>query len=225
MNDTQPISLSDKVLLAAISLSKGNLEKEFTAEDLVVEVWRADNSSFGLRGHESRYPDNNKVYTKIDGKTGLVAKGLLTKAGERTLRVTDAGLAHASVIDPKVGIEHGSKLDRAIHDTIAQILSHPEFLSWIRNPESPSRFRGAGHFWGIAPGTPSEAVRTRVLGVERSLHAALMELERRGLTEVVEQRGRVLFEKRDLERALDFQRTLRERFSRDLRRLDPGFEY
>jgi hypothetical protein len=225
MNETPAVSLGDKVLLAAVKLSKGSLGAEFTAEDLVVEVWRADNTSFGLRGHESKYPDNNKVYTKIDGKSGLVAKGLLAKAGERTLKVTDVGLAHASKLDAGVEAEHGNKLDRAIHEAVRQVLSHPEFVSWLRDPASPSRFRGAGHFWGIAPGTPPEAVRTRVLAVERSLRAALTEMERRGVVEVLEQRGRVLFERRDLERALDFQKTLRERFSRDLRRLDPAFEY
>ena len=87
MNDNQNLSLSDMVLVAAVKLAAGNVAAEFTAENLVVAVWSRDNASFGLRGHETKYPDNNKVYTKIDGKSGLVSKGLLTKAGERTLRV------------------------------------------------------------------------------------------------------------------------------------------
>lgn len=225
MNDTRELSLSDKVLVAAVRLADGDPGAEFTAEDLVVAVWRLDCDSFGLRGHESVYPDNNKVYTKIDGKSGLVSKGLLSKAGERTLRIAPAGLALALQLDSSMEAEHSTKLDRAMHDAIRQVLSHPEFNSWLRDPTSPSRFRGAGHFWGIAPGTPPDAVRSRVLGVERTLQAALAAIEKRGVTEVFEQRGRILFDRRDLERALAFQTALRERFSRDLRRLDPAFAY
>lgn len=225
MSDSQNLSLGDKVLVAAVKLAVGDIAAEFTAEDLVVAVWQGDNASFGLRGHEDVYPDNNKVYTKIDGKSGLVTKGLLAKAGERTLRVTAAGLAHAVELDGGVEFEHSAKLDRAMQETVRQVLSHPEFNSWLKDPMSPSRFRGAGHFWGIAPGTPPDAVRSRVLGIERTLEAALASIDRRGVTEVVEQRGRVLFDRRDLERALAFQTTLRQRFSRDLRRLDPAFDY
>jgi hypothetical protein len=225
VRNTANLSLSDKVLVAATTVAAGEVTAEFTAEDLVVAVWKSDNVSFGLRGHEKDYPDNNKVYTKIDGKSGLVSKGMLAKAGERTLRVTPAGLAYAAQLGYGVDPEHSAKLDRAMHDAVRQVLSHPEFLSWLKDPSSPSRFRGAGHFWGIAPGTPPDAVRARVMGVERTLKAALAEIERRGLTEVIEQRGRILFDRHDLERALAFQQAIRTRFCRDLRRLDPGFEY
>jgi hypothetical protein len=225
MSDTQNLSLSDKVLIAAVKLAGGEVTAEFTAEDLVVAVWKRDNGSFGLRGHEALYPDNNKVYTKIDGKSGLVTKGMLAKAGERTLRVTAAGLAHAVELDGGVEFDHSAKLDRAIQDAVRQVLSHPEFNSWLKDPTSPSRFRGAGHFWGIAPGTPPATVRSRVIGIERTLQAALAAIDRRGVSEVVEQRGRVLFDRQDLERALTFHRTLRERFRHDLRRLDPAFGY
>lgn len=223
MNGTP--SLSDKVLIAAVALAAGEVTTEFTAEDLVVAAWKQDHASFGLRGHETVHPDNNKVYTKIDGKSGLVSKGMLAKAGERTLRVTPAGLAHASELDSGIELEHSGKLDRAMQEAVRQVLNHPEFNLWLKDPASPSRFRGAGHFWGIAPGTPPDAVRARVLGVERTLQAALAAIERRGLTEVIEQRGRIMFDRHDLERALAFQRELRQRFSGDLRRLDPSFDY
>jgi hypothetical protein len=220
------LSLSDKVLVAAATLAAGDVARDFTAEDLVVAAWKSDSASFGLRGHERVYPDNNKVYTKIDGKTGLVSKGLLAKAGERTLRITTAGLAYTAQLDGSGGDPgRAAKLDRAMQEAVRHVLNHPEFLSWLKDPASPSRFRGAGHFWGIAPGTPPDAVRARVMGVERTLKAALVEIERRGLTEVVEQRGRVLFDRSDLERALAFHTAIRERFSRDLRRLDPSFAY
>lgn len=225
MTIPETLSLSDKVLLAAVRLSSADIKAEFTAEDLVVAVWELDRGAFGLRGHEQAHPDNNKVYTKIDGKSGLVTKGFLSKAGERTLRLTTSGLAHAVKLEGTADVEHVAKLDRAMQDIIRQVLSHPEFVSWMRDNNSPTRFRGAGHFWGIAPGTPAEAVRSRVLGVERTLNAALASIDRRGLNEIVEQRGRVLFDRQDIERALAFQSTLRQRFAKELKRLDPGYPY
>jgi hypothetical protein len=222
---SQDLSLSDKVLVAALQLTSGETRTEFTAEDLVVAVWKSDNSAFGLRGHEAAYPDNNKVYTKLDGKSGLVTKGLLVKSGERTLRLTTAGLARAVSLEGGTNTDHTAKLDRATQDAVRQILNHPEFNAWLKDPASPSRVSGAGHFWGIAPGTPADAVRSRVIGVERTLDAALKSLDDRGITEIVEQRGRVMFDRTDLKRALDFQRALRDRFRSELKRLDPGYSY
>lgn len=225
MTQTDSLSLSDKVLLAAAAITDADVKTEFTAEDLVVAVWERDHASFGLRGHEAQYPDNNKVYTKIDGRSGLVTKGLLAKAAERTLRITPAGLAQALSLAGSTDVLQTEKLDRAMQDVVRQVLGHPEFNAWLRDSASPTRFRAAGHFWGIAPGTPPDAVRSRVLGVERTLEAALASIDRRGISEIVEQRGRVLFDRQDLERALAFQSALRHRFARDLRRLDPGYDY
>jgi len=49
-------------------------------------------------------------------------------------------------------------------------------------------------------------------------------LDERGVEEIVEQRGRVLFDRKDIERCLEFQRILKHRFERDLKMLDPEIE-
>jgi hypothetical protein len=219
------LSLSDKLLLAAVELSSGSIEVDFTAEDLVVAAWQADKLAFGLRGHEQDHPDSNKVYTKLDGRTGLVTKGWLSKFGERRLRITQAGLARAVELRGGADTDLLAKLDRTLQAAVGRILSHPEFISWLKDRAKPSRFRGAGYFWGIAPGTPPTAVRSRVNDIEQTLKVVLEVLDKRGVTDVVKQRGQVLFEKRDVELALEFHNSLKTRFASDLKILDPEGSY
>lgn len=219
------LSLGDKLLLAAVELSSGSVQRDFTAEDLVVASWQSDKLAFGLRGHEQQHPDSNKVYTKLDGRSGLVTKGWLSKMGERRLKVTQAGLARAVELRGAADTDLLAKLDRTLQDTVARILSHPEFVAWLKDRSKPSRFRGAGYFWGIAPGTPAATVRSRVKEIEQTLKAALEVLDKRGVTDVVKQRGQVLFEKRDLELALEFHHNLKTRFANDLKVLDPEGTY
>jgi len=218
-------TLNDVVLLAAAELVEGDVDKEFTAEDLVVAAWQFEPSSFGLRGHESEYPDSNKLYTKIDGRSGLVAKGYLEKAGERMLRLTERGLAAVLGLRDESSPTEDAKLARALQDRLQRILAHPSFQEWIQDSEYPKKFRSAGQFWGIAPGTPASVVRARVAEVDRILSTAKEVVERKGIDNVVSQRGQALFDKDDIERAEEFQRVLKERFQRELTTMDPGGPY
>jgi len=225
MAANEALSLGEKVLAAAAAFSEGDVERQFTAEDLVVAAWRQDKQAFGLRGHEENYPDSNKVYTKLDGQAGLVTKGWLQKSGDRTLRLTIGGLARAAELQGSGEIDLQGKLDRKLQEEVGRILNHPEFQSWLKDRTKPSKFRGAGHFWDIAPGTPSSVVRSRIISVEITLAAAAQALEERGLAGVVKQRGVPLFERRDIDLALDFHRTLIARFRTDLKVLDPETSY
>lgn len=219
------LTLADKLLLAAADLSGGDLHKDFPAENLVVAAWEQDHSAFGLRGHEDRHPDNNKVYTKLDGQSGLVTKGWLVKSGERRLKLSEAGLARAAALT--AGRDSGlqGKLERSLQDSVSRIISHPEFRNWLADSSKPERFRGAGHFWGVAPGTPKSTVRSRVNAVDTTLREAMRLLDDRGLTAVLEHRGQVLFERKDLDLASEFQATLKKRFRSDLKVLDPTGDY
>jgi hypothetical protein len=219
----EQLNLNEKVLLAAKAVSGGNVEKDFTAEDLVVAVWKQDPQAFGLRGHEQNYPDSNKVYTKIDGKSGLVAKGWLAKHGERTLRITMKGLSE--IVGLTGDQDAAGKLDRQTQDRIAKILGHPVFQSWLQDRSQPTKFRDAGYFWGIAPGTPASTVRSRILDVRSTLQSALRSVEERGWDGIVQQRGQALFEIEDIQRALEFQDSLLQRFQSDIRILDPKADY
>jgi hypothetical protein len=219
------ISLADKLLLAAVKVSDAKLDQDFPAESLVVAAWQEDPQAFGLRGHEDHHPDSNKVYTKIDGRSGIVTKGWLAKCGERRLKLTEAGLARAARLTVSRDSDLQGKLERSLQDSVNRIVSHAEFRAWLQDRSKPDRFRGAGHFWGIAPGTPAATVRSRVGAVDATLREALRMLENRGLAEVLEHRGQVLFDRTDVEMALQFQKTLKERFKSDLRILDPSTAY
>lgn len=221
MTNDKQLTLHEKALKAAMTVSGGDLRKTFTVEDILVQAWKEDPTAWGLRGHEKDHPDSNKLYTKTDGKDGIVTKGWLKNVGPRTYQITEAGLAKG------LGMGSGNedlqgKLERQTQDSVLRHLEHPAFISWLRDPESPKKFRDAGLFWGIAPGTPAKAIRARIVGVESTLQTALTLLQGGTTNEIVKERGsKYRFTRQDIERCLEFQAVLKQRFARDLKILDP----
>jgi hypothetical protein len=114
------------------------------------------------------------------------------------------------------GTEAREKLGRVLESEVTRIIEHPAFVGWLTNPNTPSRFRDIGHFWGVAPGTPPRVVRQRVRGVEETLTAALDLLDERALAEVGDIRGNLLFDRTDVERGLEFHRAMTQRFAKEL---------
>jgi hypothetical protein len=172
------VTLRQQVLLAALDCSDGDLRKTFTAEDLLLSAWKRDPLAWGLRGHEREHPDSEMIYKELDRvsvggrnvRGGLVGIGLLEKVRQRTFRLTPKGLAEASAVtgaDPA----SSAKAQRVVADAVATVLSHPVFREWLKNPATPKHFRDAGHFWGIAPGTPPECYpRSHQGGGQRAPH-------------------------------------------------------
>lgn len=209
------LTLNDKVLLTSLFLSEGDIKKSFTAEDIVIKAWNDDKSAFGLRGHENDFPDSNKLFTKLDGKGGLVSKGLLKKVSDRTYNLTEAGLAVALDLKPS-NEEEQIKLDRRLQEAITRIISHQVFKDWLKDHNKPKQFRDAGWFWGIAPGTPPKIVKERLNAVEKTLMIAKDRLNKHGVSQIVEQRGKKLFDRKDIELCLEFINTLEDRFKHEL---------
>ncbi len=218
------LSLTDYVLLAAYNLTNGDLDTKFTAEELLLEVWKLNPEGFGLRGFEQKHPDANRLYTKLDGKSGLVSEGAVRKVGQRVYQLTPRGLAGASRLRPE-DQKAQTKMERVFQQEISGFLSHPVFADWLKDPERPKYFRDAGYFWGIAPGTPASYVRERLLRIEDTLKEALEEFDRRGVDVIVEERGRPIFDRAGVERGLQFHEMLKERFRMELLRLDPSGNY
>jgi hypothetical protein len=218
-------TLDDLVLVAAAEIAGGDMSRDFAAEHLLVQVWKHEPEAFGLRGYEREHPDANKLYTKTDGKKGLVARGLLEKSGERRFRLTRAGLDTALRSEDAPDPTLQAKLSRKLQDDMAALVSHSEFQAWLRDANSPTRFRSAGLFWGIAPGSPAETVYQRVHDVDRLLDEAQRMLEQTGQQAIASQRGKQLFDGTDIERAREFQAALKARFARELRTLDPDHTY
>lgn len=216
-------SLRQQVLLAALDCSGGDPEKTFTLEDLIVAAWERDRFAWGLRGYEQEHPDGDRLRKEIDSRgaregnpsTGLVASGFLSRVRERIYRLTPAGLAAAAEV---VGAEPDArgKAERVLADAVSAILSHSVFRAWLKDSGTPKHFRDAGHFWGIAPGTPARVIHARILDIDITLEKALSLLDTGGVDEVAARHGKALFDRRDIERAMNFHTTLKERFAKDL---------
>ncbi len=223
--EVKGLGLKQQILLAAFELSGRDPQKRVTAEELLVHAWERNKPAWGLRGFEQFHPDSSKLFKELDvhaGKEGIVGQGLLEKVHRRVYRLTPAGFAAASDLQPRDVVAR-QKADRQLEQAVKQIIEHPVFKDWLKNAQRPKYFREAGHFWGIAPGTPPKTVRDRVDSVEQTLKAALKVLDDRDVDEIVEQRGKILFDRKDVERCLEFQNVLKQRFARDLRLLAPQF--
>ena len=216
-------SLREQVLLAALDCCGSDLEKTFTSEDLLVSAWKRDPLAFGLRGYEREYPDSDKVRKELDSRgarpgsasTGLVSSGLILRVRERIYRSTPAGLAAAAeVVGAKP--ETRGRAERVLADAVDAILSHSVLRGWLKDPSSPRLFRDAGHFWGVAPGTPPKVIQARIMDVDRTLEKALGLLDAGGIDEVAARHGKALFDRNGIERTMNFQATLKERFAKDL---------
>jgi hypothetical protein len=138
--------------------------------------------------------------------------------------LTSKGLAAAArlrqpgnIIDQTVQ----TKVGRELQSRIKPILDSPVFTSWIKNSEQPKLFRDAGYFWQIGPGSPALTVRKRITEIDDVLQAASQFLSDHGVEEIADARGKVLFDRKDLERCVQFQQTLKDRFAMELAILDP----
>jgi len=217
------IGLRQQVLLAALECSSGDMEKTFTAEELLLAAWKRDPAAWGLRGHETEHPDSEKIYKELDrvsvrGKNvrgGLVSLGLLEKVAQRTFRITGAGIVLATEA-AGTNPELRATAVRRLADAVSAILSHPVLAEWIRDPTMPKYFRDAGHFWGIAAGTPPSVIRARIATIDRTLEEAKNLLRDKGVDEIAARHGKALFDSVDIERAMEFQSVLKQRFSKDL---------
>lgn len=210
--------LREQVLLAALEFIGGDLRKSFTAEDLLMKAWKRDPLAWGLRGYELEHPDSEKIRVEIDRanvKGGMVGLGFFEKVRQRTYRLTPTGLLAASEVkeaDPSTR----AMAERTLADAIKDIMSHPVFRSWTKDPGTPKYFRDAGHFWGIAPGTPPRVISARIREIDQTLEKASGLLDERHTDEVAERHGKVLYDRTDINRAKEFHATLKRRFAQDL---------
>jgi hypothetical protein len=218
--DTKTMGLKPQVLLAAVACSNGDLRKTFTAEDLLIRAWERNKSAWGLRGYEDQHPDPEKIYKELNrrGETGLVGLGLFEQVSALVFRLTPAGLAAASELDPD-DMKIREKASRELQEQIKSILGHNVFRMWLQDPSTPKSFHKIGGFWGIAPGTPPRVVRERVAFIEVTLQAAERLLKERKVQTISDERGQPLFDWQDIQRCQEFQVAMKQRFANELRRL------
>ena len=215
----QAVDRKAKILLAALECSDGSLETTFTAEELLVAAWKKDPIAFGLRGFEREYPASEIIHREI-GKRGpgtqsMIQGGLLEQVDRRVYRLTVKGLQRATALRPEDKEVH-ERADRELESRLREVLNHRVFQAWLRDPSLPKSFRDAGQFWGVAPGTPPRVIAERVRAIDDLLEAAAAQLDTRGVDQMVGKLEKRLFNRDDLERCEEFQRTLKARFDKDL---------
>lgn len=222
--DITRLGLRDQALLAAVRLTGGDLAKTFSAEELLVEAWKHAKSAWGLRTFEDDHPDAEKINKELNrrGSIGLLGQGMIERVMPMVYRLTTAGLHEASQLRPGDVVARG-KANRELEASIKTVLEHAVFRAWLTDQSKPKYFREAGHFWGIAPGMPPKTVRDRVSHVDHILNAASDLLDQRSVDAIAEQRGKLLFDRNDIERCREFLKTLKTKFMRDLMMLDPQF--
>ena len=237
MTQNNTLTLNEKILVAAFVLQEGDVHKKFTAEELLIEVWKQDKGAFGLRNHESKYPDSNKLFTKLDGKDGLVRKGLLKKVADRTYNITPAGMSLAISLKP-VDEQTKLKVTRELYEAIKKVLNHKVFGEWLRDSKKPDKFRDAGWFWGIAPGNPPTVVEERLANIDQSLQEAKKRANESGGKIVIdikdmdksvkeaiisggnskldEHKSKIFLDIKDISKCIEFHETLKKRFEKEL---------
>ena len=221
------LSLKEKILVAVVEGTDADPETSFTLEDLTVWAWQREQATWGLRGYESIYPDSDKVQKELGsrgrGNKGIVDLGWLNRVGTRIYCLTPAGLANYALLD-KSNQDLHDKAGRKLEAEVRRILEHPVFKDWLIDSTKPKQFRAAGRFWGIAAGTPKNIVRQRIGNVDAALNGAIAVLNNKGVDELSSSQGKILFERVDINRCLEFHHDIKVRFEKDVQILDPNFE-
>ncbi|MEM0466856.1 MAG: hypothetical protein QXX20_04585 [Candidatus Thermoplasmatota archaeon] len=225
-NDIDSLTIADKILMGAMKCSDGDPNKSFMFEELVLASWKLDKNRFGLRGFEEDHPDSHKLHAHVFGGTALVAKGFLRVEQNGLLHLTEAGLARSLSLS-HTNIETSPRVSKALQYGISKLLENKFFKEWLQDSSHPKEFRSAAYFWGISFGTPPKIVREKLSQIEQMLKEILKFFETTKLDCIKEERvnGKILFEKRDVERCLEFHNQLKIRFQKELRRLDPEGKY
>jgi len=225
-DDGESLTIADKILIGATKCIDGDPNRGFTFEELVLATWKIDKNRFGLRGFEESHPDSHKLHAHVFGGTALIASGFLHAEKNGLLYITEAGLARSMSL---LGIdtETSPRVPKKLQYEIIKLLENKFFKEWLQDNSNPKEFRSAAYFWGISFGTPSKIVREKLSRIEQMLKEMMKFFETTKLDCIKEERvnGKILFEKRDVERCLEFHNQLKIRFQKELRRLDPEGKY
>lgn len=133
----KPLTIVDRILIAGAALAEQH--ESFSAEDLVVAAWQMWPDQFGLQGH-SKYPDSNRVLTKImGGDSPLRKRGLLEKLGTKRYRLTRSGLvAAAQLRDRDAGHathQRLNSLDRELIVVLSRMIRSTALTKFVQHQE------------------------------------------------------------------------------------------
>jgi hypothetical protein len=208
------LSLEEQVLLAAADFDL-NDPVSFTAEELAIAAWKKFPDSFGMEGHP-KYPDSNRVYTKLMGKKGLVGRGWLVKVGGKRYQLTETGrvivkaLGNAS--GPITGLRASLSRDQKL--ILEKLLSSRVVMKLKNSGVESVGFHDACSFWDISPRSNASTLQARLQTVESVINAA-HEAISQGVQITLTQGGS-LIGPNEIELLRETNRMLLQRFAGDL---------
>jgi DNA-binding PadR family transcriptional regulator len=169
------LTKAEQLLLAAARLAAARTPtepREFSAEDLVVEVFKEYPASFCLKGHPE-YPNSNTVYTFLMGKNArLIVTGWLEKSGTNMYRITPKGLSYADSVSehtivPSVAVE------RQLEDGLARLLDSAAFKLFREGRKDEITFHQFCRFMGLAAPDKWQKVQGKIRTVEHLVAQAV----------------------------------------------------
>lgn len=176
------LTVVERILVAAASL--GGQGESFSAEDLVVRCWELFPDYFGLQGYAKKYPDSNRVLTKIMGaKGGLRGKGWISKTGSKRYRLTEVGVVRAQELGNRNEGKEGTRvatLNRGLLSTLKRMLDSTAKAKFDAGQDLS--FGDASSFWNISSRTTAAQFKRRTEEATLAISAALKEAAERGGT-------------------------------------------
>jgi hypothetical protein len=176
-------TISEKILLAAFDLEEAG-QTPFSAEALIVSVWKKFPGTFGLKDFSDKYPDSNKVLVGLMGKRGLAWRGWLAKLGQKQYALTREG--RQMVRRLLEGEQEEKPKERHESNIISLTREQEKFLqtlfastAWSKFSEGQAKeasFADACRYWGITENlsghdldTRLRVFRTTLTGLDRLL--------------------------------------------------------
>ncbi|MBM4047744.1 MAG: hypothetical protein FJ279_21780 [Planctomycetes bacterium] len=188
MGERDILSVCEKLLLAAYALEQDG-RQPFSAEDLVVAAWRRFPDTFGLAGHRAEdgrllYPDSNRVFAEIMGSKGIRKRGFLTKTGNKTYQLTEAGREHSRVLlsDLGMGTVEKAGLPREVERDLRRLFGSRAMEKYRNGRAGDLTFFDACAFWGISPRSSANEFKGRMANLDGILGVARRAIQGKAVT-------------------------------------------
>ncbi len=208
-------TVPEKILLAALDLEDEG-QSPFSAEALIVKVWQKYPKTFGLKGFADQHPDSNKVLSSIMGVKGLAGRGWLSKVGQKLYTLTREGrqLVRRLLQDDPAppSTEEVAKITRDQEKLLNGLWVSSAFEKYQEGRKGELTFADACGFWGISESVRGAAVNARLEQIRAAL-SSISRLLSGGDATLSNGRAIALG---DLNRLVDIDHNLEERFSRHL---------
>jgi hypothetical protein len=212
------LTVSQKILLAAHKLEDQG-HTPFTAEALTVAAWKDSPRTFGLRGFDSEYPDNNRVLACIMGERGLAKRGWLVKVGQKLYSLSRQGKEEARRVLagddsplPKRRALAKIQVPKELEQQLVSMFTTTAFRRYEEGMKREITYRDAARFWGM----PENAHGQQVDDVLNKVPGILAAVEQLLIGESIDLSNGQSVSQADLKSLAAVHRFLTEQFARNL---------